>query len=368
MKYSSALGLALTLFAAPSAVAQVGGDAGGGTSSDGGTVTGAGADASGGGSGGLSGGPAGSQGGGSVGDFQVQGSSGVYSILPDSTRAGSYVAVADENVFAAMAVVSLSYVATAMVFVLDRHTGKLLVDHSVIGPGAAASFEDQGDGRRKAEFKWGRTCLSLADNGCVVDLGGARTPTHIVTRPRSLARATPIAAVVPIEGGYANATEKRLSEVSAEIIADGHRFLLDRALAAYDHTAGFLARHTAWRWALGMGFAKSGERIAFNLVEGFVGEAECGGWVGDELFGLGEGRFDFDTERPSEPWQVRTTCGAIDLTFHPQAIHAEDKDMWLVRSKFIQPIGSFEGRVVLGGKRFEVARLAGVTEHQDVLW
>jgi len=280
----------------------------------------------------------------------------------------TYVAVADENVFAAMAVVSLSYVATAMVFVLDRHTGKLLVDHSVIGPGAAASFEDQGDGRRKAEFKWGRTCLSLADNGCVVDLGGARTPTHIVTRPRSLARATPIAAVVPIEGGYANATEKRLSEVSAEIIADGHRFLLDRALAAYDHTAGFLARHTAWRWALGMGFAKSGERIAFNLVEGFVGEAECGGWVGDELFGLGEGRFDFDTERPSEPWQVRTTCGAIDLTFHPQAIHAEDKDMWLVRSKFIQPIGSFEGRVVLGGKRFEVARLAGVTEHQDVLW
>ncbi|MDZ4779577.1 MAG: hypothetical protein SGJ19_04930 [Planctomycetia bacterium] len=96
MKYSSALGLALTLFAAPSAVAQVGGDAGGGTSSDGGTVTGAGADASGGGSGGLSGGPAGSQGGGSVGDFQVQGSSGVYSILPDSTRAGSYVAVADD--------------------------------------------------------------------------------------------------------------------------------------------------------------------------------------------------------------------------------------------------------------------------------
>ncbi|MBL8740050.1 MAG: DUF2804 domain-containing protein [Myxococcales bacterium] len=279
----------------------------------------------------------------------------------------TYVAVADEHVFAAMAVVSLNYVATAMVFVLDRATGNLLVDRSVLGPGGAASFEDAGDGKRKALFRWGRTELSLSDEGCVVDLAGDSTPIHIVMRPRS-GPAEPIAAVVPIEGGYANATEKRLIDAEVEIVAAGRRFLLDRAVAAFDHTAGFLARHTAWRWALGMGFAKSGERVAFNLVEGFVGEPECGGWVGDELFALGEGRFEVDLARPLEPWRVRTTCGSVDLRFLPKAIHAEDKDMLLVRSKFIQPIGEFEGTISLGGRRFEVARLPGVTEHQDVLW
>ncbi len=280
----------------------------------------------------------------------------------------TYVAVADEKMFAAMAVVSLGYVATAMVFVLDRATGNLLVDRSILGPGTAASFEDAGDGKRKALFRWGRTELSLSDEGCVVDLAGDHTPIHIVMRPRPGSAAQPIAAVVPIEGGYANATEKRLLDAEVEIVADGRRFLLDRAIAAFDHTAGYLARHTAWRWALGMGFAKSGERIAFNLVEGFVGEAECGGWLGDELFALGEGRFELDMASPLDPWRVRTACGSVDLRFTPKAIHAEDKDMLVVRSKFIQPIGDFDGTITLGGKRFEVERLAGVTEHQDVLW
>lgn len=288
----------------------------------------------------------------------------------------TYVAVADERVFAGMAVVSLSYASTAIVFVLDRTTGELLVDKSAMGPGTAASFEDLGDGRRTARFESGRTRLLLSDDEVLVDLVSDDMPTHVMFRPTGPGP-SPIAAVVPIEGGYANATEKRLVEVRGEIVAANKRFVLGenatakgsgRALAAYDHTAGFLARHTAWRWALGLGFTEEGERVAFNLVEGFVGEAECGGWLGDELVGLGEGRFQFDAGKPTDPWRITTTCGAVDLVFRPAAVHAEDKDMLVVRSKFIQPVGAFEGTLKLGQRTVKISGLPGVTEHQDVLW
>lgn len=284
----------------------------------------------------------------------------------------TYVAIADDRVFAGMAVVSLSYAATAIAFVLDRATGELLVDRSALGPAAAVTFEDRGDGQRSARFELGRTRLSLSDDEVLVDLdaGGGDPSTHIMARA-SGAAATPISAVVPIEGGYANATEKRIVPVTGEIVSAGRRFLLGAerpAIAAYDHTAGFLARHTAWRWALGAGYDESGERVAFNLVEGFVGEPECGGWVGDRLVALGEGRFQFDLARPTEPWRVTTTCGAVDLLFTPAAIHAEDKDMLVVRSKFVQPIGSFAGTLRLDGVVRKVSGLPGVTEHQDVLW
>ena len=284
----------------------------------------------------------------------------------------TYVAISDDAVFAGMAVVSLSYAATALAFVLDRTTGTLLVDKSALGPPTAATFEDRGDGGRTARFELGRTRLLLSDDELLVDLdaGGGAPSTHVMARAAGPC-ATPISAVVPIEGGYANATEKRIVPVSGEIVSGGRRFVLGQrrpAFAAYDHTAGFLARHTVWRWALGVGYDAAGERVAFNLVEGFVGEAECGAWLGDRLVALGEGRFELDLAKPMEPWRVTTTCGALDVLFTPSAIHAEDKDMLVVRSKFIQPIGSFEGTLRLDGVVRKLSGLPGVTEHQDVLW
>ncbi|HVY48825.1 MAG TPA: DUF2804 family protein, partial [Minicystis sp.] len=143
---------------------------------------------------------------------------------------------------------------------------------------------------------------------------------------------------------------------------------LGPAFAGYDHTHGLLARRTAWRWAFAMGRAKSGEKVAFNLVEGFVGEPECCVWIDDELHPVGEGRFLFDAKHPLEPWRVRTTCGAVDLRFSPGAMHAERKDFGLVRSHFVQPVGAYAGAIEVGGKKLELEGVLGVTEDQDVLW
>ena len=143
---------------------------------------------------------------------------------------------------------------------------------------------------------------------------------------------------------------------------------LDGALAGYDFTHGYLARHTQWRWGYAMGRAKTGERIAFNLVQGFLGERECGVWIDDVLYPIGEGRFEFNPAKPTDPWRIRSTDGALDLNFVPGAIHAERTDFKVVRSSFVQPVGAYSGTIRIGDRTLELEQVLGVAEDQDVLW
>lgn len=277
----------------------------------------------------------------------------------------TYAGVANEDAYVGVAVVSLGYVATAIVYAFDRRTGRMLFDRSFMAPPTAVSFEDDGPGARRATFAFGKTRIDLSDARVRIDAADPRGPLFVEATTRVIA-APAIGAVVPIPSGFASATEKRLFEGEGELVVEGKRLSLGGSLVAFDHTFGFLARRTVWRWALGLGRLASGERVAFNVVQGFVGEPECGAWVGETLVPLGEGEFSFDD--PMREWSLRTTCGALSVTFRPSAIHSEEKNLGLVRSQFIQPVGAFDGTLRVGDVTHELARIAGVTEHQDVLW
>jgi hypothetical protein len=179
-----------------------------------------------------------------------------------------------------------------------------------------------------------------------------------------------IGAVAQVAPGRFDATEKRALLTVRGALRTGDRTTsLDDALAGYDFTSGLLARHTRWRWAFALGHLEGGEAFALNLVEGFVGAAECAVWVGRELFGVGEGRFAFNRARPSDLWRVRSDDGMAELTLVPVAVHAEERELGLVSSRFIQPCGVWAGRLDLPGRNpCAIQRALGVTESQDVTW
>jgi hypothetical protein len=180
---------------------------------------------------------------------------------------------------------------------------------------------------------------------------------------------TAIAPVGPSRDGLVNVTEKRaLLPVSGELTVRGRRRRLDGALGGYDYTHGLLARRTMWRWAYALGRAKSGERVGFNLVQGFVGEPECTAWVDGEVFPMREGRFAFDRDEPLSEWRVSTADGAVDLRFKPGGMHSEQKNLGLVASRFVQPAGAYSGTLRVGAKELVLDGVLGVTEDQDVLW
>jgi len=194
------------------------------------------------------------------------------------------------------------------------------------------------------------------------------------------AAAPALTAIAPVRGGTVDVTEKRaLAPVRGAALVQGERIDLDGGLGGFDFTVGLLARRTRWNWAFLMGETDRGEPVALNLVEGFVGAPECGLFGASSLHATSEGRFTLPAAMdPSEgaserarrlaPWHIRTRDGECNLVFTPRDVHEEALDLGLVRSRFVQPIGSFSGTIRRGEDVMRIPHALGVVEDQNVQW
>jgi hypothetical protein len=176
-----------------------------------------------------------------------------------------------------------------------------------------------------------------------------------------------VAAIAELAPGLASATEKKpLLPLSGSVVADGRTLSLDQGTGAYDYTHGLLERRTRWRWAFGMGQLGGGDPVAFNVVNGFVGEAECAAFSASEVHPLGEPKISFEPGRPDGTW--RLVGDGVDLTFEPGAVYAQRTNLLVVRSRFLQPAGLFRGTLRLGDREHALDGVPGVVEDQDVVW
>lgn len=280
-----------------------------------------------------------------------------------------YVAIASDDLFCGLAVVDLGYVKNTFGFAYARDGG-MLADKSAIGHPVSGGVADGIDNGLCANFSAGRTRIEIIRRGDALEIDAAFFPDlEIRARLDAGVKHSPLSAIGPVPGGIIDATEKHaLLPVTGDVVVRGERRSLEGAVGGWDYTHGYLARHTQWRWGYLLGRAKSGERIGMNLVEGFLGECECGVWIDDTLHPVGEGRFSFDVNDPMKPWTITSTDGALDLRFEPGAMHAEKNDFKVVRSRFLQPVGAYSGTVRVGGKVLTLDRVLGVAEDQDVLW
>jgi hypothetical protein len=179
---------------------------------------------------------------------------------------------------------------------------------------------------------------------------------------------------VPVPEGGVGATQKCGGlAASGTLRAAGRDFSLDGGTGGLDGTHGLLARETAWRWAFGTGRLPGGAPVAFNLAEGFAGVPE--GDAGENALLLASGTtrlppvaFAFDRAAPLSAWRVASADGALDLAFVPEAAHREDRDLVLLKTRFVQVAGTFAGRLPSPGGPVEVAGLAGVVEDHWALW
>ena len=83
---------------------------------------------------------------------------------------------------------------------------------------------------------------------------------------------------------------------------------------------------------------------------------------------MGPANFRFNPTDPLDPWQISTRDGKVDVTFRPLHAHRDVRDLLVLRSRFIQPLGFFAGRLRIGGEELALSELPGVTEDQDMLW
>jgi hypothetical protein len=212
----------------------------------------------------------------------------------------------------------------------------LCAAHARIGP-VPVSWWAVWDGHRLAE---GRRGVAVA-------------PQRVTVRGRLVLELDLGAAieVVSPHGDQYVWTRKRLARVRGRF--DGRSFELG---AIVDESAGYHARHTAWRWSAGVGVAESGAAVAWNLVDGIHDADEASErtvWV------------------DGVPHEVPPVAFAGDLSsvgglrFSSEAVRARRENLLVVRSDYEQPFGTFSGELPVAGPLREGW---GVMERHDVRW
>jgi len=265
--------------------------------------------------------------------------------------------VATREVMLSFAIVDAGYLSSGILSVFDRGARRLLIDsHPVLPPLLAWISDEPNDGLR-ALLTGPRLSARIERSGGRV-LATARWGNAAVDLSLDARRAPPpLSAVSDFGGGRFNFTQKLAAiPTEGEIVVGNARFTLRGELAGLDFTHGHPPRDTAWRWA----FASSrhrGRAIAFNLSEGFMrsGGGENALWVDGAPCSVGPVRFAFEPSAPLAPWRI--------------GFRAQNIDLKLVASRYVQPFGVFYGHVTTAdGERLELESLPGVTEDHAARW
>lgn len=276
----------------------------------------------------------------------------------------SYAAIAHDEVFVGLAVVDVGWTGTAFAYLFDRRERRVLAAASANGvPGLSTRVEDRAFG--DARFRGGRLQLSFQrQDGTVRIL--LRAPGLTLDASVTLEPEVPVLASIAPANWLAHSTHKSGGlTVHGAASAAGRHYALDHAVASLDSSNGLLARETSWRWA-----SAHARGLGFNLQQGYMADAENAIWLDGQLFRVGPARFDYDAAKPLDPWRIRTDDGLVRLRFTPEGARREDKNLIIAASRYVQPIGVFDGTLThpQTGVEHEVRRLVGVTEDHSSRW
>lgn len=166
----------------------------------------------------------------------------------------------------------------------------------------------------------------------------------------------PVEVVSPHGRSYIWTAKRAPVDVRGIVRVNDERFRLSGEHGFIDDSAGYHARHTAWRWSAGVGRTTDGRAVAWNLVDGVhdAGEAsERTIWIDGEPHEVDPQPFAADLSRVG------------DLCFERWSAREHSMSLGLMRNRYVQPFGTFSGALPDG---LTLAGGHGVMEDHDVLW
>jgi hypothetical protein len=207
---------------------------------------------------------------------------------------------------------------------------------------------------------WDRTSGRMIERSARGSGGIEISPAHLRIRGRAVRADLTLGDGAPVEvvspHGREHIWTRKRAGVSARGTVELHGARRSVALrAVIDESAGYHARHTAWRWSAGVGTAASGPAVAWNLVDGVHdGEpSERAVWIDGEPHAVAPVSFADDLSRVGE------------LVFTPEAARARRENLLVVSSDYEAPFGAFAGTLPVAGPLREGF---GVMERHDVRW
>lgn len=208
---------------------------------------------------------------------------------------------------------------------------------------------------------WDREARTLVESthrglgGVVVETGRAAVDEGPVTFVLEWEESDPVETVSPHGGSYIWTAKQAGFAVRGTLKVQEREFAID-SIGMLDDSAGYHARRTAWSWSTGVGRLRSGEAVAWNLVDGVHDAASASErtvWVEGVAHEVGPVSFAPDL----------SAVGG--LTFSSEAVREHRENLLIMRSAYVQPFGTFAGALEGAG---ELVEGYGVMERHDVRW
>lgn len=278
------------------------------------------------------------------------------------TRRWSYTAAGSADVAVGAAIVDLGFASTA--FAWSLVDGQLLTWDAHGLPGVAARLGVHAATPARFRVRGGRVAIG-PDGGLDLDVpvAGGRLRARVDIDPDQ-----PAIAVTATPAGGWNATQKVAGERARVRVTTPTAQVAVTGGAWRDWTLGAQDRTTTWRWAAAAGHAADGRRVGCNVSTGMNGGGageDVVWWDGvphplvvDELGPAGA--------HLSGDWRLAGPGWA--LTQAVAGVRSADENLLVVRSRYVQPVGTFTGTVPApDGTPVEVT-MVGVTEDHVARW
>jgi hypothetical protein len=196
---------------------------------------------------------------------------------------------------------------------------------------------------------------------------GGASPGRLLIRDRGVELDVELSEQHGVESRCANGRSESWTRkqagvaVSGTLRIDGRPAAVIDALAVIDDSAGYHERRTEWRWSAGVGHARDGAAIAWNLVSGINDPpqgSERAVWIDGAPHEVGPVEFAADLS------SIRGEDGSL-LRFSAEAERSRHDNLLIVSSEYRAPFGSFSGTLPGG---VELAGGRGVMEHHRARW
>lgn len=276
-------------------------------------------------------------------------------------RRWSYVAASDDDVAAGAAIVDLGYTVASFLWVCRE--GHVVQWERKAVPGRHGRVPTTVDGG-DAWFRVGKDHVRIGPAGTLhADVGrrGQRLTIDLTVRAD-----TPALVVVPTAGGGWNATQKVAGETASGTVRTPSWTHELSGGAWRDYTVGRQDRDTRWRWAAGAGRANDA-RVGINVSTGMNEHApgENLVWWDGVPYALPLDRLE-PLDAFDGPWKLSGAGWSLD--FSPDGVRAADENLLIVRSQYVQPIGTFRGTLPGPDGGTRTVTLHGVTEDHRARW
>ncbi len=259
------------------------------------------------------------------------------------------------------AFVDLNYAASFIAHLYDRETKSFTFESYVLIPHIQLSTERSLFPLTTASFKKGRHSAAITpwQNSIRFVQNTAQFKAHFDFSLNATSNQT----LAPNNLSFTNKTAGCTTHGALQI--QNHTQLeFDSAVAGFDYSQGQYPRHTEWRWTFFHARTQTGQLIALNLCRGnnLYGANENCLWIDGQKMPLDQVVFDeADTH-------ITIHSHQLNLRFEKLNQHAEKKNLVILRSQFVQWVGSYTGTIQFNDINLTLLPSLGLCENQDIVW